>query len=167
MSNPVLVEVIVIFASVGVLLLAVAGWLLRRRARAAALQPGPKVTALSIWTPKVIALTVLGAGITLLFVGGVNEIVKHNFRTAAWLLFVGAGLAVVFFRHRKIALAMIVPSVLFAMTMLPPPLHHTLLAITIGLMSLAFLLVFSMWLEKRYPHMKRSDLKKIFDRDPT
>lgn len=164
MSDPSLVEVVIIFASVGALLLGVASWLLKGRPRVEAI--GPNAGGPTIWTPKVIALTTMGAGITLLFVGGVNEIIRHQFRMAAWLLFVGVGLVAVFFRHRKIALAITVPSVLLAMAGPIVLVRPTRSGIVITLVSAVLLLVLSMWLAKRYPHMRRGDFKQFFDRDP-
>jgi hypothetical protein len=160
LSDPILVEVMTIFASTGVILLALAGWLLKRRAREEANVPivGPP----TIWTPKVIALTIVGAAVTLLFLGGVTGILRHQFSVAILMLLAGSILTVAFFRRRKIALAVIMPCVLLAMA---EPMDSKLArSITVG--SAGALLILIIWIAKRYPHMKRGDFRRLFDTEP-
>ena len=172
MADPVLSETVLIFASVGVFLLAAAALLLKRRMRAtamrvAAIRGGSHIPlSTRIWTPKVIALCCVGVAIMLLYFGSVSSFLKNDTRHAIWLLFVCAGLTITFFRHRKIALAVIVLSVLYGWSYPISVVRPTVLGWTITLSSGALLLAMVIWLTKKYPDMKRRDFRKFFDRDP-
>jgi hypothetical protein len=170
--SPVLFKMVVAFASVGVLFLALAAWLRHRQVQATAvrveaIRGGSHIPLSSgIWTPKVIALTCVGVVIMFLYFGSVGSFLKNDTRHAIWLLVVCVGLTIVFFRHRKIALAVIVLSVLCGWSYPISIFHPTLLGWAVTLSSGACLLAMSIWLTRKYPDMKRRDVKKFFDRDP-
>ena len=169
MSDSVLSETVVIFASVGVFLLAAAALLLKRRMRATAMRVasirGGSYIPLStgIWTPNVIGLCCVGVAIMFFFFGGVRFFLKNDTRHAIWCLSACAGLAIVFFRHRKIALALIVLSVLCGWSYPISIVQPTALGWTITLTSGALLLALVIWVTKKYPDMKRGE---FFDKDP-
>jgi hypothetical protein len=172
-GDPVLFETVVIFASVGVFLLVAAALLLKRRTRAtatrvAAIRGGSHIPMSTeiLWIPKVIGLCCVGVAITLFFFGSVHSFLKNDTRDAIWSLFACAGLTIIFFRQRKIALAMIVLSLLCGWSYPISLVQPTVLGWTVTLSSGAFLLALVIWLTKKYPDMKRGDFKKFFDRDP-
>jgi hypothetical protein len=172
-GNAILAKTMVIFVAVGVSLLAVAVLLLRRRirvtaTRAAAISGGSHIPLSTgmIWTPKVIALCCVGTAITLIFFGSIGSFLKNDSRHAIWFLVACAGLTIVFFRHRKIALAVIVLSVLCGWSYPMSVVQPTVLGWTLTLSSGALLLALAIWLTKKYPGMKRRDFNKFFDRDP-
>jgi hypothetical protein len=172
-GNAVLTKTMVILASVGVFLLAVAALLLKRRMRATAMRAAairggshiPLSTGIC-WTPKVIALSLAGVAIMFSYVGSVDFFLKNDTRHAIWFLVVCVGLTITFFRHRKIALAVIVLSVLCGWSYPISVLQPTVLGWTVTLSSGALLLALAIWLTKKYPDMKRRDVNKLFDRDP-
>ena len=172
-GDPVLSETVVIFASVGVFLLAAAALLLKRRTRAtamrvAAIRGGSHIPLSTeiLWTPKVIGLCCVGVAIMFCGFGSVNSFLKNDTRRAIWLLFACAGLTIIFFRQRKIALALIVLSVLCGWSYPISVVQPTVLGWTVTLSSGALLLAMAIWLTKKYPDTKRRDFIKLFDRDP-
>ena len=170
--SPVLFKTVVAFASVAVLFLVFAAWLRHIRVRAAemrvaAIRGGWNIPLSNgIWTPKVIALTCVGVVIMFLYFGSVGSFLKNDTRHAIWLLVVCVGLTIVFFRHRKIALAVILLSVLCGWSYPIAVVKPTVLGWAVTLLSGACLLAMSIWLTRKYPDMKRRDVKKFFDRDP-
>lgn len=123
---------------------------------------------LSNWTPKVAALGFVGCVITVLFMIGVPALWRHQFRLATWSLLLGAGLTFIFFRHRKIAFAIIVLS-FFLGTAGPIALvHPTGAGIAITLVSAFLALVLVLSVARKYPNLRRKGPRdwSLFDRDP-
>jgi len=118
------------------------------------------------WTPKVTAFVIIGSVITVLFMIGISEFWKHDFRSASWYLASGGVLTLIFFRKRKIAFAIIVLSFLLVNVGLTALFHPTAtgVLITIGSGVCMYLLV--VWGARRYPNLKRKDWKTFIDRDP-
>jgi hypothetical protein len=167
-----LLATLIAFASVGVLLLVAAALLQRRSARATAMRVasirGGSHLPLStgIWTPKVIALFGVGVTIMCLYFNSFDSFLKNDTRHAIWLLVGCTGLTIIFFRHRKIALAVIVLSVLCGWSYPISVIQPTLLGWTVTLSSFALLMGMAIWLTIKYPDMKRGDYQEFFDRDP-
>jgi hypothetical protein len=127
--------------------------------RSAAIRGGSHILlSTGVWTPKVIALYCVGVAIMFLYFGIVHYFLKNDNRHAIWCLFLCAGLTLIFFRHRKIALAVIVLSVLYGWSQ--PG------SFIVTLSSGAVAVAMAIWLTKKYPDMKRGDFKKFFDGDP-
>jgi len=116
------------------------------------------------WTPKVVALTVVGFVATILFTMSVTLFWRHEFQSAIWRFGVGLLLVVIFFQHRKFAFSIVALSLLFVNAAVP--LQLSFLGITTALVSGALLCALGVWATRRYPHLKRGDLNKFFDRDP-
>lgn len=119
------------------------------------------------WTPKMVALVLIGAGVSVLFIMSITLVSRHQFRSAAWLATIGVLLTVIFFRHRKIAFAMTVLSWLLVNAGITAPFHPTAPGIITALVSAFLLGCLCMWMRRRYPHLKRIGLKQLFDGDPT
>ncbi len=118
------------------------------------------------WTPKVIALTVVGSVATVLLIMSVTRFWRHQFHQAIWLFALGLLLVLIFFRHRKIAFSLIALTFVFVNAGLDVPFHPTVPGIITTLVSGGLLYRLAMWANTRYAHFKRSDFKKFFDRDP-
>lgn len=172
MGDSVLSETVVIFASLGVFLLAAAALLLRRRMRAtamrvAAIRGGSHIPlSTGIWTPKVIALYCVGVTIMFLYFGSVDSFLKNDTRHAIWFLVVCAGLTIIFFQTQEDCASRDRLSVLCGWSYPISVGQPTVLGWTITLSSGALLLALVIWLTNKYPDMKRRDFKKLFDRDP-
>jgi hypothetical protein len=122
--------------------------------------------AVKLWTPKVVALTILGWAITVLILMSASLSWRHQFRQASYCLALGVALTFVFFRHRRIAFATTALSFLLINAGLIVPFRPTLLGITITVVSALGLYLLAVWETRRYPDMKRGDFKKFFDGDP-
>jgi hypothetical protein len=165
--NSVPFEMVVALASVSVLLLAVAAWLPMIGTRATVIQSGPHFAQpTGIWKPKVIALTVLGFGITVLLMAGASHLPSHQFRQAEWDFAASALLIFAFFRHRRIALAIELIAWPLAMAGPIALVKPTPLGLAITLTEGAAFFVLLVCLAKKYPNATRGDLQKLFDRDP-
>jgi hypothetical protein len=163
-----LFETVVTFATaVGMVFLALGAWLQHRRAQATAIRGGSNIPSSNwIWTPKVIALSFVGGAVLFLYMGSFSSFLKHDTRHAIWLLGACVALTIVFFRHRKIALAVIVLSIVCSWSYLIAVVKPTVLGWILTLSSGALLLAMAIWMTARYPDMKRRDFRKFFDRDP-
>jgi len=135
--------------------------------RAAATQSGPHITLpTGIWTPKSIALTVVGFSITMLLMGGASGLVNHEFRRAEWHFAASALLILAFFRRRKIVLAMQLIGWPLAMAGPIALVKPTPSGIAITLTDSVAFVVLLVYLAKKYPNATRADFQKFFDRDP-
>ena len=122
--------------------------------------------SLKNWAPKIAALVLAGSAITLLFLMGGTALWRHNFRPAMWYLLSGAGLTLVFFRHRKIAFAITVLSFLIVNVGLTALFHPSPAGILITVGSIVGMYLLVVWEARRHPHLKRKDWKTYFDSDP-
>jgi hypothetical protein len=118
------------------------------------------------WTPKIAALGFIGSVITVLFMISVGEFWKHDFRSASWYLASGVVLTLIFFRNRKIAFAVIALSFIFVNVGFNAVFHPTRAGILVTLGSIVGMYALSFWGARKYPHLKRTDWKTLFDRDP-
>lgn len=118
------------------------------------------------WTPKIAALTVIGFVITILFIKGIVAAWEHSFRPAMWYLAAGVALTVIFFRHRRIAFAIIVLSILLVNVGITALFHPTGIGLLITFASALGLYALAVWGAKKYPHFTKKDWKMLFDQDP-
>lgn len=122
--------------------------------------------SLKDWTPKIAALTFVGFVSTFLFISSLGRFWTHRFASGAWRLGVAVLLVLIFFRHRKIAFAMVALSSILVNAGLSVPSHPSVLGVTATLVSAALLYLLAVWTAQRYPDLKRQDWKALFDRDP-
>jgi hypothetical protein len=115
------------------------------------------------WTWKIFALYVIGSAATILFMISLAEYWKYEFRRATWHGFLGAALAIIFFRNRKIAFALVAMSFVCVNVGVEALIHPTLLGFLVTLGSIMGLYALSVW---KYPHLTREHWKELFDRDP-
>src|ERR1700722_18612185 len=95
--------------------------------------------SLKNWTPKITALAVVAIVITLLFALSIPLLWRNQFQAASWRVALGLLLALVFFRHRKIAFVTIALSFGLVCEGLTLPLHPTAVGIVITLLCAALL----------------------------
>lgn len=159
-----LFDVSLAFALIGAIFLTAS--ILLQLGRTRRTDPAARRPHVNIWAPKVIFLSAVGIAITLLLVGGIIQVAGHHFGAAAYDLLVGWAFIVVFFRHRGIALAIMVPGCLLAWAGPIALVRPTLIGVTVSLTSVAALSMLCLWLTRKLPHSTRRDFLKLFDRDP-
>jgi hypothetical protein len=118
------------------------------------------------WTPKVAALTFLAFAITFLFMASLARFWRHEYGAGTWRLTVCVLLALIFFRHRKIAFAIVALSSVLVNAGLSAPFHPSVLGVTATLVSAGLLCFLVVWGTRRYPSLRGKDWKILFDRDP-
>jgi hypothetical protein len=122
--------------------------------------------SLKDWTPKIAALTFVGFVSTFLFISSLARFWTHQFVSGTWRLSVAVLLLLIFFRHRKIAFAIVALSSILVNAGLSAPFHPSVLGVTATVVSAALLYLLAVWAAQRYPHLRRQDWKAFFDRDP-
>jgi|SRR5215469_3375275 len=118
------------------------------------------------WTPKVAALVVTGCVITVLFIMSVTALWRHQLRPATLYFMFGVVLALAFFRHRKIALAIVGLSFVLVNVGFHALFHPTPVGIAITVVSAFLLYSLVLWGARRHPRLAAKDWKTLFDRDP-
>jgi hypothetical protein len=118
------------------------------------------------WTPKIAALVFIGSVATVLFMISVSDFWKHEFRSASWYVASGAVLTLIFFRNRKIAFATIALSFICINVGLNALFHPTRTGVLVTFGSVAGMYALAFWGARKYPRLKRSDWKTLFDGDP-
>ena len=121
---------------------------------------------LSKWTPKVAAFVVMGTAITILLMNSVAKLWRHDFKTSIWSLALGAVMAVIFFRTRKIALVSIALSFICVTVGMATLFHPTTERVLITLGSIVGMYALALWGARKYPHLRGKDWKTLFDQDP-
>jgi hypothetical protein len=89
------------------------------------------------WTWKIFVLAIIGSAITILFMISLAEYWKYEFRRATWHGFLGAALAIIFFRRRKIAFAITALSFLVVNVGLAALFHPTAARLLVTFSSVA------------------------------
>jgi hypothetical protein len=110
-----------------------------------------------------ILLSVIGWAITLLLVMTCTRFYVREYREGILLLVLAAVLTIVFFRKRKIALAIISLSWILVNAGLTAPFHPSVLgyALTIGSAAGLYFIVRVSY--KRYPYLSYKNLHTVFD----
>jgi hypothetical protein len=106
---------------------------------------------------RTILLSVLGWGITLLFVTGITAIWRRNFHPALWYLISGAVLTFVFFHKRMFAFAIIGLTFILANVGLTAVFHPTIAGILLTIGSSGCLYVIIRWHTRKYPNLNPKD----------
>jgi hypothetical protein len=118
------------------------------------------------WTPKMIALSFVACFTALLFISALYGFWEHTFQAAILRLVIGLLLFLVFFRHRRWAFSLIALCFILVMAGPGAVFRPTLPGIITTLVAGALFCGWIIWGNARYPNFKRSDFKKLFDRDP-
>jgi len=111
-------------------------------------------------------LLVLASAITIFFFISGNTFWEHKVQRGVWYLVLGVGLALVFFRKRKIVFAIIVMTFILVNVGLTAPFHSSPLGYLLTASSAAGLCLMIRWQVRTYPELNRKDMHKLFDHDP-
>jgi hypothetical protein len=103
--------------------------------------------------------------ITALVVAGFTDFSRHSYREGALCLVLAAGLAFVFFRKRKIALAVVGLSFIFVSAGLTALFHPTYVGILLTLGSAGAAYLIAVWDKKKHPNHGANDWKTLFDNE--
>jgi hypothetical protein len=109
------------------------------------------------------AFYIIGSVITVLFMIGVAEFWKRDFRSATWYLLSGAALTLIFFRRRKIAFASIALSFICVNVGFTALFHPTPAGVLVTLGSIAGMYVLAVWGAKKYPYLAYKHWHKVID----
>ncbi len=122
--------------------------------------------ALEDITPRIGFLIAMAVAITILVIMSWTTLWEHNYREGFLFLTLGAGLAVIFFRKRKIALAIVALAFILVSAGLTAVFHPSIVGIFLTIGSAAGLYFIVLWDTRRDPHHTAKDWKMIFDNDP-
>jgi hypothetical protein len=114
-------------------------------------------------TAREILLFVVGIAITLLVFMTASSFYARDYRRAILLLVSASALALVFFRKRKIALAMIGLSWVLVNVGLTALFHPSFWGYTLTIGSAAGLYLIVLWSARRYPYLARKHWHKVFE----
>lgn len=121
--------------------------------------------ALKDLTAREIFLGLLGFGIAQLLIMTVDRLYGHEYVAGVVFFAFALGLAIVFFRTRKIVLALSGLSYILVTAGLTVPFHPSMLAWTLTVGSAAGLYWIIRWGARKYPHLTRADMHKVFEGD--
>jgi hypothetical protein len=122
--------------------------------------------ALQDLTLRMWFLTLLAWAITILSIMSVTNLPKSDYSHSPIYLTLAGGLAVGFFRKRKIVLTIIGLTFILVSTRLTTIFHPTLPGIIVTAASCACLYLLAVWQAKKYPHLTRRNWQILFDHDP-
>ena len=119
--------------------------------------------ALTDLKAREIFLVVIGWAIALLLIMGCTSIYVREYREGILFLVLAGGLAVVFFRKRKIILAISSLSWVLVNAGLSAPFHPSVLGYAMTIGSAAGLYFIVRLSYKRYPYLAYKSLHTVFD----
>jgi hypothetical protein len=114
-------------------------------------------------TARETLLALLGAAIAQLLIMTGDRIFGREYRDALLLSGTAAALAFIFFRRRKIALALSGLSWVLVLAALTVPFHPSLLAWALTIGSAAGLYFTIRWSYKRYPYLSYKNRRAVFE----
>jgi len=112
---------------------------------------------------KEILLVFVGAAVTVLLIMSCTRFYVREYREGILYLVLAAALAFVFFRKRKIVLAIIGLSWILVNAGLTAAFHPTVLGYAITIGSAAGFYLIARWSYKRYPYLSYKSLHTVFD----
>jgi hypothetical protein len=126
----------------------------------------PKEISAFLAPPKMTAretlLSFTGAAIALLLVAAGTSFYKHDYRHGIWCFLVALGLGFVFFRKRKLALAITSLSSILALGSLGLPFHPSLPGLLLLLGCAAGLYLAARWSHEKYPYLSYRHMHALF-----
>jgi hypothetical protein len=117
-------------------------------------------------TPRIALVMFLGAAVTILIIMGGSSLWKAEYTRGFLFLSLGVATALIFFRRRKIALAITCLGFVLVNVGLTAVFHPSAAGILVTAGSIAGLYVIAQWITKRYPKLRKEDWKTLFDHDP-
>jgi hypothetical protein len=119
--------------------------------------------ALEDITPREGFFMLIGMGITILLIKSFVLFWRHEYRSGALFLILGAVLVFIFFRRRLIVLAIMAPTFILVNFGLPLIFHPTLLGTVLTAGSAASIFLLVRWHARKYPNLKAKDRMKILE----
>jgi hypothetical protein len=110
-----------------------------------------------------ILLVFIGSAVTVLLIMTCTRLYVREYREGILFLVLAAALAFVFFRKRKIVLAIISLSWVLVNAGLTAPFHPSVLGYALTIGSAAGLYFIVRWSYKRYPYLSYKNLHTAFD----
>ncbi len=117
-------------------------------------------------TPRMWFVLLVGSAIAVLFIKSGVSLWTRNYGLGVLFLALGAALAFVFFRRRKIILVVIMLAFVLVNAGLTAIFHPSVVGILLTAASGAGLYLLAVWQARKYPHLTRKDWKTLFDHDP-
>ena len=114
-------------------------------------------------TGREIFLLFVGSGITLLVFMTVSSLYARDYRRSVLFLVSASALALVFFRKRKAALAIISLSWVLVNVGLTFPFHPSFLGFALLIGSAAAVYLLALWSVRRYPYLAYKHWHKVFE----
>ena len=111
-------------------------------------------------------LIFVGCAITILAIKSGLFFWKGDYRLGVLWLVVGAGLALVFFRKKKILLTVCALTFILVSVGLTSVFHPTLVGILLTTGSAICLYMLARWSYNKFPYLGRNNWKTLFDKDP-
>jgi hypothetical protein len=110
-----------------------------------------------------ILLVFIGSAVTVLLIMTCTRFYVREYSEGILCLVLGAALAFVFFRKRKIVLAIISVSWVFVNAGLTTAFHPSVLGYAVTIGSATTLCFIARWSYKRYPYLSYKNLHTMFD----
>ena len=117
-------------------------------------------------TPRIALLSVIGWAVTILFIMGGVSLWRREYGRGVLFLALGAGMALIFFRRRKIVLAITGLSFILVNAGLTAVFHPSAMGILATAGSAAGLYLIARWVTRNHPNLRKSDWQTLFDHDP-
>lgn len=114
-------------------------------------------------TAREILLVFTGAAIALLLVATGTSFYKHDYRGGIWCFLIALALGVVFFRKRKLALALTSLGSILTLGCLGFPFHPSLAALALLLTCAAALYLTVRWSYQKYPYLSYKHIHTVFE----
>jgi hypothetical protein len=119
--------------------------------------------ALTDLKAREILLVFIGSAVAVLLIMTCSRFYVHEYREGILFLVLAAALAFVFFRKRKVVLAIISLSWVLVNAGLTAPFHPSVLGYALTIGSAAGLYFIVRLSYKRYPYLSYKNLHKVFD----
>jgi hypothetical protein len=119
--------------------------------------------ALTDWKAREIFLVVIGCAIAVLLIMTGTRFYVREYREGILFLVLAGALAFVFFRKRKIVLAISILSWVLVNAGLTAPFHPSVLGYALTIGSAAGLYFIARWSYKRYPYLSYKQLHTLFE----
>ena len=114
-------------------------------------------------TGREIFFLIIGSAITFLIIMSATRFYERDYRKGILFFLLAIGLAFVFFRKRKTALAIISLSTILVNVGLSFPFHPSILGFALIVVSSGGLYFIARWGVRRYPYMARKHWHKVFE----
>jgi hypothetical protein len=117
-------------------------------------------------TPRMWFLSFVGWAITVLTIRSFVCFLKHDYHLGVFWLVSGLGLTLIFFRNRKILLAILGLTYIGVNAGLDALFHPHATSISLAIGSAVGMYLLTKWSSRKFPSLTSRDWKTLFDADP-